>query len=277
MTAPSWVGQAFSLPPPFWAALVLFTSVAPAQDLRSVASPNGQIELRVFIAARAPGEPDGLAYQVLYKGKLLLDTSFLGFEIREQPPLGEKLGLMTSSTVAGSGYRSLTAEYMQNGTTGRRINLDVRAYDEGIAFRYVIPRSSLVEEIFIQNENTEFRFAADPDAFPALLSGFDASPKLPSRIKLSQIPSESLIALPFIAEQPDLGWVSISQVGVAGYPRLFLNHTEGTTLTAALPPLPNDPKLALDTTTPLICPWRVILIGSSRASVANSEIVAGLQ
>ena len=52
-------------------------SLAPAQDLRTITSPNGQLEFRAFITPPAKGEPDRLAYQMLYKGKLLLDTCVL--------------------------------------------------------------------------------------------------------------------------------------------------------------------------------------------------------
>jgi alpha-glucosidase len=250
--------------------------VASAQNLLTVTSPDGQIEFRAFSVAPNPGEADRLAYQVVYKSKLLLDTSFLGFEIALQPYLGEKLGLMASSRSSVSGYRSVNAEYMQNGTTGRRLNLEVRAYDEGVAFRYIIPKSSLVEEIFIQEEDTEFHFAADPDAFPVLLAGFGAPEKPQSRIKLSRISEDNLIAVPFVAEQPGVGWISISQEGGSGYPHLFLSHSEDTTLITALPPLPDHPKMALDTTTPLVCPWRVVRIGPSRESVSGSGTLPGL-
>jgi alpha-glucosidase len=256
--------------------LLLIPAVLRAQDLLSIASPNGQLEYRVFTVAPHSGEPDRLAYQVLYKSKLFLETSFLGFEIREQPPLGEKLGLLASSKTDTVQYHSLIAEYMQNGTTGRRVTLEVRAYDDGIAFRYVIPKTSLLEEIFIQEEDTEFHFAADLDAFPMVLAGFDQPAKPESRVKLSQISADSLIAVPFVAEQPGVGWISISQVDSSGYPRLFLNHSEGTTLITALPPLPGHPKLAMDTATPLVCPWRVLLIGPSRQSVTESETLTRL-
>lgn len=247
-----------------------------AQDLLTVTSPNGQIEFRAFSLAPNPGEADRLAYQVVYKGKLLLDTSYLGFEIALQPFLGEKLGLMASSKSSASAYRAVAAEYMQNGTTGRRINLEVRAYDDGVAFRYIIPKTALVDEIFIQEEDTEFHFAADADAFPVLLAGFGAPEKPHGPIKLSHISTDDLIALPFIAEQPGIGWVSISQEGGSGYPRLFLSRSEGTTLITALPPLPDHPKLALDTTTPLVCPWRVLRIGPSRESVSGAGTLPGL-
>jgi alpha-glucosidase len=256
--------------------LLVLCGVASAQNLLSVTSPNRQIEFRAFSVAPNPGEADRLAYQVVYKGKLLLDTSFLGFEIALQPYLGEKLGLMASSESSASGYRSVNAEYMQNGTTGRRLNLEVRAYDDGVAFRYIIPKSSLVEEIFIQEEDTEFHFAADPDAFPVLLAGFGGPEKPQGRIKLSRISTDDLIGVPFIAEQPGVGWISISQEGDSGYPRLFLSHSGGATLITALPPSPGHPKTALDATTPLVCPWRVLRIGPSRESVSGPETLPGL-
>src|SRR5215469_5893795 len=106
----------------FWVGLILLVVSASAQELRSVTSPNGQIEFRAFLAVPAPGELDRLAYQVLYKGKPVIDTSFIGFEIREQSPLGEKLGLINVTPASTDRYRGISLEYMQNGTTGRRIS-----------------------------------------------------------------------------------------------------------------------------------------------------------
>jgi alpha-glucosidase len=257
----------------FWAGLILLAVSDSAQDLRSITSPNGQIEFRTFLAVPSPGEPDRLAYQILYKGKPVIDTSFIAFEIREQSPLGEKLGLIAEQPETGGGYRGLSLEYMQNGTTGRRINLEARAFDTGVAFRYVIPKTSLVEEIFIQNEDTEFRFPEDIETFPSVPPDFGAPAKPPAAMKLSQISPDSIIATPFLAREPGSIWISISQADEGGYPRLYLNHTESTTLETTLPPLPNDEKLAIDTTTPLVCPWRIVAIGPTRESVADPRLL----
>jgi alpha-glucosidase len=213
-----------------------------------------------------------MAYQVLYKGKILIATSFLGFEIRDQTLLGEKVGLTASETLTRGRYNSLTAEYLQNGSLGRRITLEIRAYDDGVAFRYLIPKSTPLDEILIENEDTEFRFAEDGTAFAWLASGFEARPDHQSHMALSRIPSDVEIAVPLLLEQPGVGWVSIAQSAGEAYPRLYLNRPEGTTLISSLPPLAEDPHLALDTTTPLTCPWRVLLIGDSQQRVTNLEI-----
>jgi hypothetical protein len=89
-------------------------------------------------------------------------------------------------TVIGStGEAHASGEYFQNGSLGRRITLEVRPYDDGVAFRYVIPKSTPLNEILIVNEDTEFRFAAEAATFAWLLSGFEATPKHQSHIALS--------------------------------------------------------------------------------------------
>ncbi len=75
--------------------------------------------------------------------------------------MGENVGLMTATHISGQSclYRCLNAEYMQNGSIGRRLNLEVRVWDDAVAFRYVIPRSTALDEILIDNELTEFHIA----------------------------------------------------------------------------------------------------------------------
>jgi hypothetical protein len=142
--------------------LLLLASLAFAQDERRVVSPNGQIEFRLFIATQGNSNLPRIAYEVFYRGKPLITTSFLGFDIQDQEPLlGENVGLTSSSTATSAKFNSLIAKYMQNGSLGRLINVEVRAYNEGATFRYLIPPSTPLMEILIAEEATEFR-VADP-------------------------------------------------------------------------------------------------------------------
>jgi hypothetical protein len=139
-------------------ALVFFASLAFAQDERRVVSPNGQIEFRLYIATQENSNLSRIAYEVFDRGKPLLKTSFLGLDIVDQEPLlGENVGLTSSSSTKDAKYNSLIAKYMQNGSLGRLINVEVRAYNDGVAFRYVIPPSTPLTEILIREEATEFR------------------------------------------------------------------------------------------------------------------------
>ena len=131
---------------------------ARAQDERRVVSPNGRTEFRIFIAQSPQGGLSRLAYEALFSGKITVKTSFLGINIVNQEPiLGENVGLTGAKTVDGPGFRGLLLDYMQNGSIGRRLGLEVRAYDDRVEFRYIIPRSTALDEILIEDELTEVR------------------------------------------------------------------------------------------------------------------------
>lgn len=142
-----------------WLAILL-ASIAFAQDERRVTSPNGQIEFRLFIATEESNNLARIAYKVFLQGKPLIKTSFLGLDIEDQEPLlGENVGLTSSTSTKSAQYNSLLAKYMQNGSLGRLLNIEVRAYDEGVAFRYIVPPSTPLTDLLIVEEATEFRFA----------------------------------------------------------------------------------------------------------------------
>ena len=142
-------------------AFVVLTCAAFAQDERRVASPNGQIEFRLFIAVQESNNLPRLAYEVFYHSQPLVKTSFMGLDIEVQEPLlGENVGLTSSSTSKSEKYNSLIAHYMQNGSLGRLIDVEARAYDDGVAFRYIIPPSTPLKEFIITEEATEFRLVS---------------------------------------------------------------------------------------------------------------------
>jgi hypothetical protein len=144
-----------------------------AQDERRVVSPNGRTEFRIFVAQSPEGGLSRLAYEALFSGKIRVKTSFLGMNIVNQEPiLGQNVGLSSSKTTDGPGYRGLLLDYMQNGSIGRRIDVEVRAYDDRVEFRYIIPRSTALDEILIEDELTEVHGDVQVSEIP--VTGFPA-------------------------------------------------------------------------------------------------------
>jgi alpha-glucosidase len=235
------------------ALLLALPLIACAQDSVHIASPNSQIEFSVgVILPPAPGSFLRLGYQVSFKGKPLLDTSYLGFLIHNQEPLlGENLGLSSSKSGHGEGYNWLIGEFLQNGSLGRRITVEARAYDEGIAFRYIIPRTSALEDLVVEEEETEFRFAQNASL-----------PKYKDD-------------LPLRVEQPGLGWVGIAEAPSGGYPTMLLDRVDARTMKVHLAAAKD--KWPVESATPLTSSWRVLLIGSSEDQVTSSRLVQRLK
>jgi alpha-glucosidase len=239
-------------------SLLLALPGARAQDERRVVSPNGQIEFRLFLAQPDQEPLFHLAYQVLVHGKPLLDTSFLGLDVLNQEPLlGENVGLTSAAVKADAArhYNSMTAEYMQNGSLGRRLNVEARAYDDGVAFRYVIPRSTPLDEILIKDELTEFAFTS-------------------GGVILEEHSRD--IAIPFAVKLPDTGWAVIAEAGRGDFPPMHLTRSTGTVLMSHLARQTNDPNVAFEAATPVTLPWRAVIIGFDRDHIAESMILGDL-
>jgi alpha-glucosidase len=235
--------------------ILLLAAATPAvsQDERTIVSPDDQLEFHLRVAVPEPGALNQIAYQVRYRGKLLIDTSFLGLDVLYQPLLGAKLGLLNSRTSKTAHYQSLTAQYMQDGSTGRLINIEARVYNDGVAFRYVVPPSSPLEDLRLEGEETEFR--------------------LPH---LDRIPAETPLPLPFVMEEPGVGWVSIQEVPHPNYGRMSLLRV-GSELVSRIAKNGRTPDLAFDGKTPLTGPWRVIVIGATRPQLDESKILGSLE
>ena len=277
------------------AAAVCAAGCAQAQiDQVSVKSPNGQIEYRLFLTDQPdPSEPHlRIAYQVYFKGKLLMDTSFLGLNIRDQPILGVNVGLMKSKAnsvdqmytvpvgkarTIRDHYNALTAEYLQNGSLGRMVTVEVRAYDDGVAFRYVVPFNEQLRNMQIDDEFTEFQFAKDAESYPLILDGFATNYEDGySRMPVSAIHPDSVVGLPFLVEQPGVGWVAVTEADIDDYAGMYLRHDEGRRMISTLALRADDNTTAVLTRAPRETPWRVLLIGSEPGTLIESNIVTNL-
>ena len=279
---------------PVFALLLAACVTAFAQtDPLHVASPDGQLVMRLFIMTPQDSRLVRLAYQVSYRGKLLIDTSLLGIAIHDQEPfLGENVGLVTSKAESvdeiyrlplgkrqgiRNHYNSLIAQYIQNGSLGRRVTIEARAYDDGVAFRYYIPRTSTVEDLQIEEELTDFRFAQDGQGFPLILQNYQSASEGDSRpAKLSTLKRTSLIGLPFLVEQPGVGWVAITEAQLDNYPGMSVFHPEGTTMRTTLAPRLDDAAIAMHGMTPAETPWRVLMVASEARKLLDSEILKNL-
>ena len=246
-------------------------------DTVSLASPDGQLVLRLFIVSPKESILVRLAYSVTFHGKLLMDTSLLGIAIHDQEVfLGETVGLIDAKQESADHCNSLIAQYIQNGSLGRRITIEARAYDDGVAFRYYIPRTSTVEDLQIEEELTDFHFAQDGAAYTSVLSDYQSAKGEYNRTSLSGIPRSSLLGLPVLVEQPGVAWVAIAQAQLDNYPGMYVFHPEGNTMRSTLAPRADTGEMAMHGMTPAETPWRVLMVASEPRKLLDSDIVRNL-
>jgi hypothetical protein len=228
--------------------ILVSAASAQAQDERRVVSPDGGTEFRLFVSQPGSNGLPQLAYQVRRGGRLIVNTSFLGLNIQNQEPvLGENDALTSSRAGEETGrYRWLVAEFMQNGTIGRTIDVEVRVWNETVAFRYVIPHSTPLDEIVIEDELTEFDVAGRGEW--------------------------SSSALPAATTDPGGGWVGISELPQSGLPPMSLIRSADGVVRARLPRSPANLPVAFEGRTPLVCPWRILTFAGDREQALHPAL-----
>src|SRR5207244_4448900 len=207
----------------------------------------------LFVNSQEESNLSRVAYQVRVGGKVLVDTSFMGFDLYTQEPLlGENAGLISETSSANDKYHTLTARYMQNGSLARRLDVEVRVYNDGAAFRYVIGTAIPVERLQLADESTEFDLRHDP--------------KKP-------------VTVPLVTEQQGIGWVALTEVPKPGFPRMQLTHEDraGKILLTRLTRHEGPVDVVYDGQPPLTTAWRVLALGHDREHLAQSEILHDLE
>jgi len=270
-------------------------SGAAGSPAATVTSPNGQITLHLFDAG-APGSL--LTYNVEFHGKRLFEQSGLGFSLIGQPDLGP--GMHTTGQKPGSADDTYTIPVGKthevrdhyNGArvdfedpNGRRLTIEVHAFDDGVAFRYLIPEQPAIQQVRIAHELTEFTYAKDASTYPLILDGYQSSWEDEYQLRnVSGLHTDWIIGLPLLANVPGIGWVAITEADIEHYAGMYVRRAKdwgSRTVHADLSPHEDhdgniDPSYAVETSAPFASPWRVLMIADEPAKLIESNIVLNL-
>lgn len=268
--------------PCFRGALALVALAGSAGPLASqvrVASPDGRNQVTVEIL-------DGrLNYSLARDGRALILPSRLGFDFRGAPPLRD--GLTITDTARASHdewwtqpwgevarvrdhHNELTVAVEETAAPSRIFILRVRAFDDGVGFRYEIPHQPGLREFEISDELTEFALADNARAWwiPSNWARKDRSEMLYSSGPVSLLDS---VQTPLTMETQDgRTFMVIHEANLVDYARMFLRgtRTESRLLTAALAPMADGIKVR--GITPFATPWRTIQLADRVTDLSPS-------
>jgi alpha-glucosidase len=239
----------------------------------TISSPNGQIAVRFRLQEN--GVP---AYDVDYLGKPLVGSSRLGFE-PEWTSQFEVTNVSLDSSdqswtqdygerkVVPDRYNEMIVQLRQ--ASGRRLQVQFRAYDEGAALRYVLPVGEDAGELQITAEKTEFRL---PDA----TWGYEEHGTEGEYKRALVADFEPQCERPLTLELADGRFASLTEAGNERFPRMLISPLEGVpgalvtalggTTSNGVPRagLRDDGRNARATLQPgESTPWRVFIVGSS--------------
>jgi hypothetical protein len=274
-------------------------------DTQRVTSPDGRLAVTVDVSDGTP------TYSVAVDGTTHVERSALGFDFQNQATFGAGAAASADVTVTGSEtgrttetwepvwgqydrvseqYTALRLGLEETAAPGRSGNLEVRVFDDGLGFRFLLDESfaANADRAVVRSENTRVNFAGDytcwwiRNAFtnPRFEQEYTESPlsDVPAGTR-SIRPSDTEIRTgahtPLTVEASDDTYLSVHQANLDDYALASLAPTSdggGTRFETQLAPLPDNTKVSWEL--PNATPWRTIQVGTSPEALRESSLVA---
>jgi alpha-glucosidase len=269
--------------------LLIFSCVIINAQIIKVKSPDNKIEFTIT-------SNDKLIYSVTYIGRIIINPSQLGFELKDELPITGDFIIVNQSVkefnetwipVVKSkhaeivnNYNELQLTLKEKSGSMRQIDFFVRAYNDGAAFRYKLSRSGKVGDRQITKELTTFSIPGDPKAWIVQYGGYSSSNEAEfMEHPLSYLNEKSIAGMPMLMEYGNNCWVAITEAKIENYAAFYIG-TNGSPnqLTTKLVPVPGEPETGVKVrfSDEVYTPWRVLMIGETLGTLIESEIIQNL-
>lgn len=281
----------------------LFAAFSLQADPVALSSPDGALAIRFqTVSNQQPAAVGRLVYSVSFHGKPLLDRSGLGLSLEDAAPLGFSVRIVSRAAsetdetyrlVTGKAssvrnrFKALRLELEESGVGGRKMEVVARAYNDAIAFRYIVPEQPGLTEFRLTRENTEFRISKDAFVHALVLPHFRTMYES-EFVKLSAssfanqggVKSTVLIGLPLLLEVPGAGWLAITEADMRDYAAMYLVNPAGNWaghwFESRISPQVDDTNLCVTGALPQQTPWRVLLVGTQPGRLIESTVLTSL-
>jgi hypothetical protein len=282
----------------FLFSLLLFSfAFVNAQELRS---PNQ------LIAAKFSLETDGTpVYEVSYKGKQVVKPGKLGFYLKD-----DKQSLLNDFSIENIGtskadetwkpvwgevnlirnhYNEMAVTLNQK-SSGRKMIIRFRLFDEGLGFRYEFPEQKDLTYFVIKEERTQFAMNGDHTAF-WIPGDYDTQEYDFTTSKLSEIRglmkgaiSPNASQTPFsptgvqtslMLKTADNIYLNIHEAALINYPAMHLNLDDKSMVFESwLTPDAKGDKGYMQA--PRSTPWRTIMVSDDARDIIASKMIYNL-
>jgi alpha-glucosidase len=240
---------------------------------------------------------DSLCYNINFKGRNIINSSALGFELKNENPMKTGFVVLNEShrsfnetwePVVKSKHALITDNFNElalvlKESTGqmRQMELQVRAYNDGAAFRFKLLRGARLGERQIVRELTTFSIPDNTKAWVVeYRKGYASSNEAEFFERpLNYITKNTIAGMPLLISYDDNCWMAITEAKIDNYAAFYIG-TNGTPnhLTTKLVPLPGESedgvKVRFDDD--IYTPWRVLMIGQNPGTLIESEIIQNL-
>jgi hypothetical protein len=276
--------------------IVCFGLNSWAQEIQS---PSKKIS--VSFSLTSTGKP---TYQVFYLNQKIVEESELGIALKDNTALDHGFSLIDQvTTQVNESWQPVLGEqatiqnvynqttyYLLQKETNRKLNIIFRVYDEGVAFRYDIPKQSNLNYFVVSDEKTSFNLLENHKAF-WIPGDYDSQEYAYNETNLSEIDNSKLdmnngigvksiaspyrVQSPLMLKSPSGIYINIFEAAVVNYPVMHLDvDPKKFDLKSDLVPNAIGDKAYLQA--PCFSPWRTIMISNDARDIVGSKMILNL-
>ena len=250
----------------------------------SVTSPNGKVGVNFVL------KDGSLYYNISYDDTLIIQDSSLGFHFKNDEPLTGNFKITGSERKGMDGiwkpvwgtkdkirdqYNQLVVKLEEEKAPYRKMDLVFRAYNDGVGFRYILPKQENLTYFEIISEDTQFHFTGNYIAWwqPG---GYDSYyEETHKETPLGLI--SSMVNMPMTIKVDENLYICVTEAALTDYADAKLSPVadEDCSFKIDLVPLP-DGKIRVKAETPHVTPWRTIIIGDRPGDLIESNLILNL-
>ena len=260
-----------------FATLALPAMVAAA----GVRSPDGRIVFTVdvddngipYYTVDFRGEPVvarsrlGMRFETQHgfdAGFRVADTSTASVDTTWEQPWGER------STVVDR-HNELLVEFVSAEGPERRFAVRVRVFDDGVGFRYEVPKQRGYSDVNIVDELTEFSLQPDAAAWWIPARRYNRYEYLYNTTRVTEVQNAHT---PMTLRLPSGTHVSIHEAALVDYAAFVLDQQRDGVFQADLTPWSDG--IRVRTRAPFTSPWRTIQVAPDAVGLLNSDLILNL-
>jgi alpha-glucosidase len=246
-----------------------------------------------FDIYRVDGRAAVPAYSVSYRGKPLIARSTLGLDLAPGGPLDGGLRVLHVSrrahdstytvfpgktSAARDHYTEATISLEETAPPRRRMDVIVRAYDDGVAFRYRVPKQPALRDFTLRDELSTFAFTGRPTAWTLPVPSYTTHYEFYYHpMPVTAVAPDAILALPLLLEYPDKTAVAVTEADLTDYAGMYLGAASAPgALVSCLSPRLDLPGIKVKAALPHDTPWRVLMIGDAPGRLVESNLVRTL-
>lgn len=247
-------------------------------------SPDKKIKFSLVLDKMYP------VYSISYQGqkliansplRLVFDKGTFGENLKMNKPVfetkEETYELIVGKTkFVHSLFEEVRIPFEETACPFRKINLIVRAFNDGLAFRYEFPEQEGWKSYVLYDEQTTFQIVGNPKVLTMYLPSYQTSHEAKySYVVYKDVKERTLMDMPALFEFPDNIYMAITEAAVRDYAGMYLWKEKGC-ISGKLSPKLGQEKIKVEADLPHRSPWRVFMINRRVGALIESNLLTNL-